>query len=434
MLLFSFEIIDLIFQVIYKKSKIQASYPQIDICVNMLQKLWLADSIDWLKLINYKTKNIQLLLLPLIEQQPVVFFKPIINIIHNLCNDNKCNILLGQCGIVSTLLLLFSFNYLNLCDNDLIEICEILCLVFKVSQNRSILLHCEKEIIIPFLRKIDSNNEDMVNAVLKCCIEITKDRSGFCCLTQFNTFIYTIVEFSLKENDYKKLADIILNNWIGDNDEHCCLLNELSTDSLFYLLQCNNQSLVVQTLKVLYERLSVICKPMKERVISPIKSGWIDYSDDSLIDDDKERIWKKKWCIIDTYMIYIYDYKLGDNIIGPYLEITNSFNLQDANITTVKGNSSYIYLSNKNIISNIGFNIYLKGIDNNGTKRWLKTLSFICIYFIYLVNGGNATPEDTILECDVNDINFQNQPYLYESRNCLIPQEIRPYIDNLNLV
>lgn len=51
------------------------------------------------------------------------------------------------------------------------------------------------------------------------------------------------------------------------------------------------------------------------------------------------------------------------------------------------------------------------------------------------MNGSNANIIDTEIECDIDEIDdFQKIPHLFKSKNCLVPDELKPYLNNFDLV
>lgn len=51
------------------------------------------------------------------------------------------------------------------------------------------------------------------------------------------------------------------------------------------------------------------------------------------------------------------------------------------------------------------------------------------------MSGSNANTIDTEIECDIEEIDdFQKIPHLFRSKNCLIPDELKPYFNNFDLV
>lgn len=388
--LLSFDLVEILYNIVYKKCNIKPTYNQITSAIDSLTLIFNMENINWISILKYNNKKIQTLIKPISLQQPMLFVYPVINILLKISKDNKYNILLGKCGIIDMLLLFFNYNSNNkikIEDSLLKIICELLQVIFTVPQNTSILSYSDPELIKPLIRLLDSNNNNLIYNILLCFIEITKDSYGFHFLSQFSTFIYSIVEISQSEDEkIKELSDQMIKNWIGKNNNNNCLLNELNTESLFYLLQCDNQSLIVRILRVLYERLYHISLPLSERILCPIKSGWIYINNEFEKEDNDQLKWTKRWCILNDYNLYIYEY-ITNNIIGPYLKIINCYNLVDLCIIRIRDNkSNYILLSNKNIVNSNNkklINICLQGKDGRATKRWYSTFRSISIY-LYL--------------------------------------------------
>lgn len=335
---------------------------QMEVVLNILRR----KTTNIKKILPLNKKIFYRILKVLKEEMNNIFKIPVIlDMLLTLSDNNNFAILLGKVGLIELL-----FSYYSNRDFTLsikIQVSNILNKLFMIPQNRIIAYYRLSIELVELIKLLENNNAALVKSVLEIANSLSDDSNGFKVLSKYKSFMYGLVQYTYHRDEVLQLlATKIIKKWITSPT----ILAYLEIDSLFYMLQCDFNSLSKHILFILYKKLKIKSMPLINRLNYVLHIGNLYFQ------EKQDENYKPIWCVLTTIELFICSLPDQQTYNKPMiLNNYKSINIFNYDFQLFKDpNHLVIQIMNNNHI----YKLY----DNNFiiTKRWynlIKNLSII---------------------------------------------------------